>query len=71
MAKFKVQRKVEVWVEDIYEVEEITSENIDKAINYDIDCEESETLWDTLIDLGPIEVYDENWELLYSNIKDE
>ena len=64
MNKLIVQRKVEVWIEDVYDVEEINEEIIDKAINYDIDSSNSETLWETLEDLGPIEVYDENWNLL-------
>lgn len=71
MNKLIVQRKVEVWVEDVYDVEEINEEIIDKAINYDIDSSNSETLWETLEDLGPIEVYDENWNLLRKNYSDE
>ena len=71
MEKFYVQRKVEVWVEDIYKVEEINDETIEAAINYDLDPDDSEVLWETQIDLGPVEVYDENWNKIYSNIKDE
>jgi hypothetical protein len=44
MEKIYVQRKVEVWVEDIYEVDEINDETIEAAINYDIDVEDSDTL---------------------------
>ena len=65
MEKIYVQRKVEVWVEDIYMVEEINDETIEAAINYDIDVEDSDTLWETLIDLGPVEVYDEHHKLIY------
>ena len=71
MEKIYVQRKVEVWVEDIYKVEEINDETIKAAINYDLDVDESETLWETQIDLGPVEVYDRNRNKIYSNIKDE
>ena len=46
-------------------VEEINDETIEAAINYDIDVEDSDTLWETLIDLGPVEVYDEHHKLIY------
>lgn len=62
--KITVQRKVEIWVEDVYEVEKINEDNIEKAINYDIDSLYSDTLWDTLKDLGPVEVYDEDYNLI-------
>ena len=67
MSKIYVQRKVEVWIEDVYHVEDLSEDTLEKAINYDLDYEESETLWDTLVDLGPVEVYDENWNLLRKN----
>ena len=67
--KITVQRKVEIWIEDVYEIE--NESQIEDAINYDIDSKEIDVLWDTQIDLGPVEVYNENWKLLYSNIKDE
>ena len=63
--KIVVQRKVEIWVEDVYNVED--ESQIQNAINYDFDSIESNTLWDTQEDLGPVEVYDEDWKLLYSN----
>lgn len=66
MEKIYVQRKVEVWVEDIYMVEEINDETIEAAINYDIDADDSDTLWETLVDLGPVEVYDEHHKLIDS-----
>ena len=71
MAKIYVQRKIEVWVEDVYEVDEINDEIIDRAIDYDLDIDTSEVLWDSQIDLGPIEVYDDKRNIIYSNIKDE
>lgn len=71
MEKIYVQRKVEVWVEDVYRLEEINDETIEAAIDYDIDADESETLWETLVDLGPVEVYDEHHKLIYSKKYDE
>ena len=64
--KIIVQRKVEVWVEDIYHIDD--ESQIEDAINYDIDSDDSETLWETQVDLGPVQVYDENWNTLYSNV---
>lgn len=64
MEKIYIQRKVEVWVEDIYRVEEINDETIEAAINYDLDPDDSEVLWETQIDLGPIQVFDHNNKLL-------
>ena len=66
MEKIYVQRKVEVWIEDIYRVEEINDETIEAAINYELDVDSSDVLLDTQIDLGPIEVYDRNNNLLKS-----
>jgi len=68
MEKIYVQRKIEVWVEDVYKVEEINDEVIESAINYDLDIDEEETLWETQIDLGPVEVYDHHYKKIYSNI---
>ena len=71
MEKIYVQRKVEVWIEDIYRVEEINDNIIQDAIDYDLDPDDSDVLWETQVDLGPIEVYDKNRNKIYSNIKDE
>lgn len=71
MEKIYVKRKVEVWIEDIYIVEEINDEIIESAINYDLDPDDSDVLWETQIDLGPVEIYDKNWNKIYSNIEDE
>lgn len=71
MEKIYIQRKVEVWIEDIYCVEEINDNIIQDAINYDLDPDDSDVLWETQIDLGPIEIYDKNRNKIYSNIKDE
>lgn len=64
MEKIYVQRKVEVWIEDIYRVEEINDETIEAAINYDLDSDDSEVLWESQIDLGPVQVFDHNNNLL-------
>lgn len=64
MEKIYVQRKIEVWVEDIYKVEEINDETIEAAINYELDLDSNDVLWDTQIDLGLTEVYDHNNNLL-------
>ena len=71
MEKICVQRKIEVWIEDIYRVEEINDEIIESAIIYDLDPDDSDVLWETQIDLGPVEVYNEHRNKIYSNIKDE
>ncbi len=64
MHKIYVQRKVEVWIEDIYHVEDLSEETLEKAINNGLDYEESDTLWDTMVELGPVQIYDENWNLI-------
>lgn len=66
--KIIVQRKVEVWVEDIYHIDD--ESQIEDAINYNIDPDDSDTLWETQIDLGPVKVYDEDWNTLYSNVNE-
>lgn len=66
MHKIYVQRKIEVWVEDIYHVEDLSEETLEKAINNGLDYEESETLWDTMEELGSYEVFDDKGNLIYS-----
>ena len=68
MEKIYVQRKIEVWVEDIYHVEDLSEETLEKAINYDLDYEDCEVLWETQIDLDPVEVFDQHYKKIYSNI---
>ena len=63
--KIIIQKKVEVWIEEHYDIED--ESQIQDALDYNIDCFEVDTLWETQEDLGPVEVYDENWKLLYSN----
>ncbi len=69
MKKIYVQRKIEVWVEDIYHVKDLSEETLEKAIDYDLDYEDCEVLWESQIDLGPVEVYDEYRNKIYN--KDE
>lgn len=64
MHKIYVQRKVEVWVEDVYRVEEINDKTIEAAIDYDLNPDTSDVLWETQVDLGPIQVFDYNYNLL-------
>ena len=69
MEKIYVQRKVEVWIEDIYHVEDLSEETLEKAINYDLDPDDSDVLWESQIDLGPVEVYDDKRNIIYSNTR--
>ena len=69
--KVRLQRKVEVWVEEVYDIDDINPETIENLINYENDCYEVDTLWETQEDLGPVEIYDKDWNVIYSNIKDE
>lgn len=66
MAKLKVQRLVKVWVEDIYNVDEITQEAVDAAIEYEIDADDYDTLWDSVEELGSYNVFDNDGNLIYS-----
>lgn len=61
----KVQRKVNIWIEEFYDIE--NESQIQDAINYDLDPYNIETLWETQEDLGPVEVFDENWNSIYNN----
>lgn len=67
MPKIIVQRRVDVWVVDTYEVEDLSEETIQDAINYNLDADESDTLWETLLDLGPVEVFDDKFNKIYTN----
>lgn len=71
MPKIYIQRKIEVWVEDSYTVDEITDESIQAAIDYDLDADNTDVLWKTQEDLDLVEVYDQHNEKIYSNIKNE
>lgn len=69
MEKIYVQRKVEIWVEEVFIVEEINDTTINDAIDYNLDVYDSETLWETQVELGPVEVYNDEWNIIYSNVK--
>lgn len=64
MHKIYVQREIKVWIEDIYHVEDLSEETLEKAINNGLDYEESETLWETMEELGSVQIYDEDWNLI-------
>ena len=67
MPKIIVQRRVDVWVADTYEVEDLSEKTIQDAIDYNLDADESDTLWETLQDLGPVEVFDDKFNKIYTN----
>lgn len=67
--KIKVQRKVNIWIEESYDIE--NESQIQDAINYDLDYYNIETLWETQEDLGPVEVFDENWNSIYNNYEND
>ena len=66
MKKLIVQRKVEIWIEEAYSVEEINQDIIDKALDYELDSYSCEPLWETQVDLNDIDVYDGDYNVLYS-----
>lgn len=67
MEKIYVQRLVSMWVEDTYRIPEISDENLQRAIDYEIEEEYTEDLYDTQEIIGPAEVYDEDRNLLMKN----
>ena len=68
MEKIYVQRKIEVWIEEVYKVEEINDTTINDVLEYNLDVDEEETLWETQEDLGPVEIFDCHRKKIYSNI---
>ena len=62
--RVRLQRKVEVWIEETYDVEEVTPEVIQDLVDYNKECYSVEPLWETQEDVGPIEIYNENWDLI-------
>lgn len=71
MAKLKVQRLVKVWVEDIYNVDEITQEVIDAAIGHEIDADDYDNLWDSMEELGSYEVFNDDGNLIYTQYSEK
>ena len=64
--KIKVQRLVKVWVEEGYDVKDISEETLNSIINYEESCYDVDTLWDTQEELGPVTIYDEKWNIIKS-----
>lgn len=63
--KVILQRKVQVWIEEIYDIDKLDEKTIDNLIDYEKECYSLDTLWETQEDLGPVEIYDTEWNLLY------
>ena len=68
--KIIVQRLVKVWIEEGYDVEDLSEDTLEDVIVYNKECYDTEVLWETQEDLGPIEIYDDSWKLIKS-INDE
>ena len=64
MYKIYVQRKVEVWMQDAYTVPDLSDETLDKVIDYEIDSDDSEVLYETQEDIGPVNIYNSDWKLI-------
>ena len=60
-----VHRSIDYSDEKLADIED--ESQIPNAINYDFNSIEFNALWETQEDLGPVEVYDEDWKLLYTN----
>ena len=69
--KVRLQRKVKVWIKEVYEIENTNLETFQDLIGYEKECYEVEPLWETQEDLGLVEIYDEDWNVIYSNINDK
>ena len=66
MEEIYVQRLISLWIEDRFEIPELSEENIAKAVKYEIEEKDGEFFYDTRTDLGPIEVYNKDRELVKS-----
>ena len=41
---------------------------IQQAIDYELPYEDTDVIWETQVELGPIEIYDrKNWKKIYTN----
>lgn len=66
--KIRVQRLVKVWVEETYDVKELSDQTLTDIIDYGQETDDVETLWETQSDLGPVDIYtNDRKTLLYSN----
>lgn len=64
--KIIVQRLVKIWVEESYDVEDLSEDTLEDVIMYNIEGYDIEPLWETQEDLGPVEIYDNSWKLIKS-----
>lgn len=62
--KIIVQRLVKVWIEEDYDVEDLSEDTLEDVIIYNKECCDTEVLWETQEDLGPIKIYDDSWKLI-------
>ena len=60
----RIQKPCNVWIEEIYEVDEYNPEVLEKIREFEIDPTYVETLWDTMKETGPFEVFDNNYNLI-------
>ena len=71
MEKIKLQRLVKVWIEETYYVDEINKKTFKDVLNYDLECEDSQILGDTLEELGPYKIWTENYSKLLDSSHEE
>lgn len=57
-----LQRKVEIWIEESYDLKD--ESEIQDAINYGISPKTTEVLWETQQDTDNIDIYDEHYNEL-------
>lgn len=62
--KIRLQRKVEVWVEEVYEVEQLDEITKEMMFNYELEPESIDTLWETQVETGPYEILDKDWKTI-------
>ena len=62
--KIRLQRKVEVWVEEVYEVEQLDEITKEMMFNYELEPESIDTLWETQVETGPYEILDKDWKVI-------
>lgn len=62
--KIRLQRKVEVWVEEVYEVEQLDEIIKEMMFNYELEPESIDTLWETQVETEPYEILDKDWKVI-------
>lgn len=63
--KIKVLRKVEGWIEEFFDVDNLNDETIKDVLEYyDIYPYDSEFLYDGSEELGPYQIYDDEENLI-------